>query len=57
MIPRQQTRCGGKRLVAAAGWIQPVTEIGKKRDAASIFKDNAADLSVSYINKKRFHEQ
>jgi hypothetical protein len=45
-----------KKLVAGADWTQLDTGIGKKRDAASIFKDNAAELSASYVNKKRLNE-
>jgi hypothetical protein len=42
--------------VAGADWTQLDTETGKKRDVALIFEDNAAELSASYVNKKRLHE-
>jgi len=62
IIPRLRKIRGQKRSVAAEDWIPPATAIGKKRDAASIFKDNVADqksvyTKSGYTNKKRFHEQ
>jgi len=41
-----------KKLVAGVDWTQLDTETGKKRDAALIFKDNAAEPLASYVNNK-----
>jgi hypothetical protein len=61
IIPRRRKIRVPKRSVAGEDWIRLVTAIGKKRDAASIFKDNVADKLFVYsksgpINKKRIHE-
>lgn len=56
MITRLWTKNGPKRSVDGAGWILRATAIGKKQDAALIFKDNGGELSAHIVNKKRLHE-
>jgi hypothetical protein len=41
-----------KKSVVEADSTQLDTEIGKKRDVALIFKNNAAEFSASHVNKK-----
>lgn len=55
MITRLWTTRRQKRLAAAEAWIPPAMVTGKKQDAVSIFKDNVANFSASYVNQKRLN--
>jgi len=50
MITRQRTTRRQKRSAAEEVWILPVMGTGKKQDAVSIFKDNAASFSAHSDN-------
>jgi len=57
IITRRLRTCRQKRSEGAVDWIPLAMAIGKKRDAALIFKDNAANVPASHNKQKRLYEQ